>query len=403
MNSKPFTTLAWILVLAAAGAGVWWSLRPAAAPCEVSTIDHGPLLVTADEDGRTRLKDRYVVSAPLAGRCERITLKPGDAVIAGATVLARIAPTDPTLLDERTRAQAEARLRAAESAVLKAEPEVARAQEELDHLEAESKRVRSAAEAGGSNVHELEDELIMVRSGEHARDAAKFALQMAKFEVEMARAALMQRTDESPSGSVFEIRSPISGRALRVMHESAGVVSSGDELLEVGSPDNLEVELDVLSDQAVKVRPGQRVSLERWGGEKPLSGIVRVVEPSGFMKVSALGVEEQRVNVIVDFLDPPAARPTLGDNFRVEARIAVWETPDAVRVPVGALFRHGEGWAVYVVQAGFASTRPVEIGQRTSREAQVLSGLKVGETVIVFPSDRIADGARVRVRSGALN
>jgi HlyD family secretion protein len=396
----------WTMVTVAMGAGAWLTVRPAPVPCDIAQVDQGPLVVTVDEDGRTRLKERYIVSAPLAGRADRITLKPGDAVAAGTTLLARISATDPSLLDERTRAQAEARVRTSEAAISRAEPELARCQAEVDHMRAEYERFRNALTSGASSVKEVEDELVMLRTAEHTRDAARFALQMAKYELEQARAALLQGSesggaDGTRSEAAFDVRSPITGKVLRVLHESAGIVAPGDALIELGSLTDLEVELDVLSDQAVRVRPGQRVSLERWGGDKPLGGVVRVVEPSGYMKVSALGVEEQRVNVIIDLLDPPDGRSSLGDNFRVEARIVVWETPDAVRVPIGALFRSGGEWAVYVAEAGRVALRTVTIGERSSHAAQVMEALRPGDDVIVYPSDRVADGVRVQVRNGA--
>lgn len=405
MKSQLLRIATWALVLVALGTGVWLVVRPVPVPCDIAVVDQGPLVVTVDEDGRTRLKERYMVSAPLAGRTERITLKPGDAVTAGATLLTRISATDPSLLDERARAQAEARVLASEATVSRAEPELARCEAEVEHVRAEYERIRTASTSGASSVKEMEDELIMLRTAEHARDVARFSLLVAKYELEQARAALLQGSGSgqavgSRSGAAFEVRSPITGKVLRVMQESAGVVAPGDPLVELGSLSDLEIEVDVLSDQAVRVRAGQHVSLERWGGERPLRGVVRVVEPSGYMKVSALGVEEQRVNVIIDLLDPPEARASVGDNFRVEARIVVWETPDAVRVPVGALFRTGTEWTVYLVEAGRVKLRTVKIGERSSQAAQVMEGLRPGDYVIVYPSDRVMDGVRVKVRNG---
>ncbi|MCW5777640.1 MAG: HlyD family efflux transporter periplasmic adaptor subunit, partial [Phycisphaeraceae bacterium] len=363
--------------------------------CDLAVVDRGAMTVTVDEEGRTRLKERYVVSAPLAGYVARITLKPGDPVAAGRTVLASISATDPSLLDERALAQAEAKVRSAEAAVSRAEAELAGARTEEELARARFERVRAAAESGAATPQEVEDERLLLRTSEFARDAARFALDVAGYDLEQARAGLVQHTGAvRGDGAVFAVPSPISGKVLRVLHESAGVVVPGQPLVEVGSISDLEVEIDVLSDQAVRVRPGRRVSIERWGGAVPLAGVVRVVEPSGFMKVSALGVEEQRVNIIVDLIDAPE---TLGDNFRVEARIAVWETASAVRVPVGALFRGPDGgWAVYAVEDGRSRRRAVTVGERSDRFAEVLDGLQPGTTVVIFPSDRVADGVRVR-------
>ncbi len=402
MMSRSFRIAAWAGVVLGASAGLWLVFRPAPVPCDISDIDRGPLVVTVDEDGRTRLKERYVVSAPLAGLAERMTLKPGDPVVAGSTVLARIAPSDPGLLDERTRAQAEARVRAAEAAVSRAQPELARYLAELEHVREEYERYLAASKSGAASVQDVEDERTLLRTTENAAESARFALEMSRYELEQARAALLQRTSSADLGGqgllAFEVRSPVTGKVLRLIHESSRAVAPGDPLIEVGSLSELEVEVDVLSDQAVRVRPGQRVILERWGGQRPLSGLVRVVEPSGFTKVSALGVEEQRVNVIIDFLEPPEAHPALGDSFRVEARIIVLEKPDIVRVPVGALVRHRGGWAVYTVDGGKALLRTVTIGERSGQFAEVLSGLVTGDRVIVFPSDRVMDGVRVSQR-----
>ncbi|MBL8991098.1 MAG: HlyD family efflux transporter periplasmic adaptor subunit, partial [Phycisphaerae bacterium] len=283
MSGPTFRIAAWTAAVAALAGTLWLAFRPAPVPCDLGAAGRGPLTVTIDEDGRTRLKERYVVSSPLAGRVDRIALKAGDTVEAGATVLARIAPPDPALLDERARAQAQARVRSAEAALARAEPELARCRTEVEHLQGELRRVTEAAAAGAASQKDLEDQRLMLRSAELARDTAVFAQRIAAFELEQARAALLQHAvdpDAAPAG--FEVRSPISGRVLRVVRESAGIVNPGDPLLEVGAPADLEIELDVLSDQAIRVRPGQRVAIERWGGDRPLSGVVRLVEPSGF-------------------------------------------------------------------------------------------------------------------------
>lgn len=389
---------AWLAVVAAVAAGVWLALRPTPVPCDVARVDRGALVATVDEDGRTRLKERYVVSAPLAGIADRITLKPGDDVRANETILARIAPSDPSLLDERTRAQAEARVRASEAALSRAEAELARSESELEHVRAEFERARKAAEAGALSVRELEDERVLLHTSESTAAASRFARAMAEYELEQARAALLQPAGGDSARAAHEVRSPITGKVLRIVRENSGTVAPGDALIELGSLSELEIAVDVLSDQAVRVRAGQRVSIERWGGAKPLEGMVRVVEPSGFTKTSALGVEEQRVNVVIDFLDLPEARPALGDNFRVEARITVLTKPDVVRVPVGALVRRDGAWAVFVVADGQARTRLVVLGERSGQLAEVVEGLSEGETVVVFPSDRIEDGVRVLVR-----
>lgn len=398
MTKKSIIRLAgWLVALAAILGGAWLAFRPSPVACDITAVRRGPLQVTVDEDGRTRLKDRYVVSAPIAGRAERITLRPGDEVLAYETVLVRIAPAEPALLDVRSRAEAEARVAASSAAVNRAMPEVALAEAQLDHARVQYGRVADAARSGAGTVKETDDALLDLRMREQEHAAARFSLEIARYELEQAKAALVQATGTERNDRIlYEVRSPIYGKVLRVMRESAGVVSSGEPLLEVGSLDGLEIEVDFLSEQAVRILPGAAVSIEGWGGAAPLRGRVRLVEPSGFMKVSALGVEEQRVNVIIDFLDPAEARPTLGDNFRVRARITVWESPDAVLVPTGALFRDGVGWAVYVVEARRATLRRIAVGQRAAATAEVLDGLAVGEVVVRFPSDKVREGVRVR-------
>jgi HlyD family secretion protein len=242
---------------------------------------------------------------------------------------------------------------------------------------------------------------MLYRTLEQDYQAAKFAEDVARFELEMARAALLRTRPTQngpPDGRQFPIRSPITGTVLRVFQKSETVVAAGARLLELGDAEDLEAEIDVLSSDAVKIQPGMTAYLEQWGGNAPLMGHVRLVEPSAFTKVSALGVEEQRVNVIIDFVDPPQNRAALGDAFRVEARIVIWEQPDVLQVPTGALFRSGDAWAVFVADQDQAHLRTVELGHRNSQAAQVLSGLQVGDQVVLHPSDKVRDGFAVKKR-----
>jgi HlyD family secretion protein len=370
---------------------------------DLAVIGRGHLVVTVDEDGRTRLKDRYEVSAPLAGRMLRIELKAGDRVEAGQTVLARIEPVPPSLLDARAQAESEGRVRAAEAAVQRAEPVLAVAQGELDLARREFERVHEAGTRGGATQSELDRAETAVRQREEQRRAAAFALDIAQYELEVARAALTRTQDGGAAGDAerFEVLSPIAGVVLRVLRESAGVVAPGEALLEVGDPVDLEIEVDVLSVDAVRIREGARAIIEHWGGDEPLAAHVRLIEPSAFTKVSALGVEEQRVNAILDFDAPPPARSGLGDGFRVETRIVVEEGSDLLLAPVAALFRSGREWAVFVEQGGRARTRVVRLGLMNSEAAEVLEGLEDGERVVLYPSDRVAEGVRVRARAAA--
>jgi HlyD family secretion protein len=391
---------AYVLGGGALAALLAWSFVPRPVPVEVAAVVRGPMRVTVDEDGRTRIKDRYVLSAPLAGRLLRIELHPGDPVEAGRTVIAAIEPSDPSLLDARSRDEAEARLGAAGAALEQAGPNVERARTAHRFAASELQRIRQMFEKGAATRAEIDNAEQRERITYEELRAAEFALRIAAFEKDLAAAALRH----SGAGAAttqplrFEIRSPIAGRVLRRFEESATVVSPGTRLVEVGDPADLEVEIDVLSRDAVRIGPGDRVLLEDWGGGAPLTARVRVVEPAAFMKVSSLGVEEQRVYVVADFLDPPDRRRGLGDAYRVEARIVVWESDDVLKVPAGALVRQGDGWAVFVLAAGRAQLRDVKIGQRNATEAEVLEGLAAGEQVLPYPSDRIRNGLRVVAR-----
>ncbi len=392
-----------MIVLALLGAGALiYALLPRPVPVEVARVTRGPMRVTVDEDGRTRIRERYLIAAPLAGRVSRIVLKPGDAVEAGKTVIAGIDPSDPSLLDPRSRAEAEAKVKAAESAQEQADASVQRANAALELAQTEASRLRQIQVKTTGNDRELEIAIAMesIRSAE--LKSAQFAREIARFELEQARAALL-RTRPAAEGHAdewrFDVTSPITGRILRVLHESAGVVAPGAPLVEVGDPSDLELEIDVLSSDGVAIRPGAPVSIEHWGGDKPLRGIVRLVEPAAFLKISALGVEEQRVNVIVDLVSPPQERAGLGDAFRIEARIVVGEEPAVLKAPASALFRRADSWAVFVVESGRARERTISVGRRNAEEVQILSGLAEADSVVIYPGDRVRENVRITVRS----
>ncbi len=382
-----------ILVIAAI---LVWAFRPAAVPADIATVARGRLEVTVDEEGQTRVRERYVVSAPVPGRLQRIELEPGDPVAAGKTVVATFLPTDPALLDVRTRAELEARVKAADAALGSARAEEQRAAAELAFARSELERNRKLLEGGAIAQRDLEQAERQEQALARAHQSAAFAVRTAQYQLEVARAALLQ----TRSGRTNEIRlfAPVDGVVLRRLQESAAVVPAGQPLLEIGNLNDLEIVSDLLSSAAVSVRPGQPVRIEQWGGDHPLRGTVRRVEPSGFTKISALGVEEQRVNAIIDFDGPPSARPSLGDGYRVEVRIIVWAKDDVLKVPTSSLFRIGDEWAVYVAQDGVAHTRKVTVGQRSGAEAEILKGLSAGERIIVYPSDAVADDVRVTSR-----
>ena len=396
-----------LFVLGVVGAIVF-GLMPAPVEVDLATVEQGAIRVTVDQDGKTRIREKYVVSAPLAGRLLRIELEPGDPVVAGKTLLASIEPRDPELLDARTIAQAEARVKAAEAAVQKMEPLLDEAKAAQEFAESELQRARESRAKSQRSVSasEVEGKLLAYRTRAALLRTTKHNREIANFELDQARAALMrsrplpQDSIETPAanGRNFTIHAPIDGRVLRVFQESTAVVNSGTSLLELGDPTDLEVEIDVLSRDAVRIEPGAHVLLEHWGGEKTLQGRVRLVEPSAFTKISTLGVEEQRVNAIVDLVDPPQDRTALGDGFRVEARIIVSEATDVLKTPTSALFRVGEEWAVFRVVAGVAQQTVVKLGMQNGLQAEVVEGLAAGDQVVVHPGDDVADGTGVEAR-----
>jgi HlyD family secretion protein len=401
IGSKLFVVLIAAVVVVGLGYAFW----PQPVDVDLAMVDRGALQVTVDEDGKTRIREKYVVSAPLAGRLLRIDMDAGDPVEAGKTLLATIEPRDPELLDARTIAQAEARVRTAEATLKKMEPMMEQVRAAQAFAEAELTRARSAGSAVSKS--ELENAEYENRRASEEQRSTRIQEEIARFELEQAEAALLRtrprennEADSEPNGNgwTFTIYSPIDGQVLRVLQESAAVVTAGTPLLELGNPADLEAEIDVLSRDAVKIEPGAKVLFEHWGGDKDLLGQVRLVEPSGFTKISTLGVEEQRVNVIVDFVDPPEARTALGDGFRVEARIVIDEADDVLKVPTSALFRVGKESAVFKVVDDVVHEQIVKIGRQNGLEAEVLDGLANGDRVVIHPSDQIEDGVVVRQR-----
>ena len=374
----------------------FWAFRPAAVPADFVTVQRGDLEVTVNEEGRTRVRDRFVVSAPLPGQMRRIELEPGDSVVARKTVLAQFEPADPTLLDVRTRAELEARVRAADSAVGSARAERERIQAELKFADADVARSRKLVEERVIAAREMEAAERQAETLRRALQSAEFAIRTSEYQLQVARAGLLQ--SRGSAARTIPLYSPVDGVVLRVVQESEAVVPTGQPLLEVGDVRDIEIVSDLLSSAAVRVQAGQAVVIEQWGGDTPLRGRVRRVEPSGFTKISALGVEEQRVNTIIDFEDPPEARRTLGDGFRVEVRVIVSARQDVIKVPTSSLLRHEADWAVYAVENDRAVRRIVQIGQRNGLEAEVIAGLHAGERIIAYPSDSVAEGVKVVAR-----
>jgi HlyD family secretion protein len=369
-------------------------------PVDIATAQYGPLRMTVDEDGKTRIREKYIVAAPLSGRMARITLKPGDEVRAGITLLASIEPKEPDLLDASARTVAEARVKAADASKRQSTPLLDKAHAAHELAVKDVDRDRAGVLKGTVTPKDYDASLTRERTTWLELKAAQFAAQIAEFELEQAKAALLRTRLPSGEDELWrlDIRSPINGRVLRVLQESATVVNPGISLIEIGDPTDLEVVIDVLSTDAVKIREGTPATLEHWGGEALLNARIRLIEPSGFTKLSALGVEEQRVNVIATITDPPEKWRTLGDAYRVEARIVIWESPKVLKVPAGAVFPHGDGKAVYVVADGKATIRPIRVGHSNGLETEVLEGLEEGTPVIVYPGEKVRDGVMVEAR-----
>jgi HlyD family secretion protein len=372
-------------------------LWPATVTVDVASVSRGPLLVTVDEEGVTRVRDRYIVSAPVSGRVLRIELEPGDRVKRGQ-VVARVRAEAPPLLDARTRAEAAAGVESARAALGRARAEEQRAKGTLAQAQRDVTRVRSLEAAGAATKQDFETHEAEVHVAQETANAAAFAVRSALSELQRAEARLAPSTLEA-TGRVVSVVAPVGGVVLKRVRESETVVPAGDPLVEIGDPAGLEIVADFLSTDAVRTKAGARAFVEQWGGDKPLEACVRRIEPAGFMKISALGVEEQRVNVVLDFVESsPAARTALGDGYRVEVRVVIWESPSVVKVPTSALFRQGDRWATYVFDRGRARRTLVELGHQTGQYAEVLAGLAEGARVILHPGDTLVDGARVQER-----
>jgi len=376
------------------------ALRPSPLPVNLGEVTRGPLRVTLDEEGETRVRERFILSAPTSGRLLRIELEPGDPVRSG-DVLATLRPGASEPLDARSRADLAAQARTFEAAAGGARAARDRARAELRFAESDLGRIRTLGGQGIVSRERVDQAELAVATSKSAVAAADYEVRTADHRLEAARARLLQPGEDlAGAGAVIELRSPVDGAVLKRLHESESVVPAGEPLLEVGDPRDLEVVADLLSTDAGRLRPGQLVELEPWTGGNLLHGRVRRIEPSGFTKISALGVEEQRVDVIIDLTDPPAKRAELGDAFRVEIRVILWENKDVLQVPTSALFRNAEGWALFALEDGRATRRQVEVGRQNGLAAEILSGMKQGDRVIVHPSAEIKDGAAVEEREG---
>lgn len=372
---------------------------PKAVPVDVSLVTRGPFEVTVDEDGMTRVKDRYLVSAPLMAHMSRISLQVGDEVEPG-TVLARLSPMPSQLLDPRNRAQAQARVGAAVAGKRQARSTIARIETALRFAEREAERQRLLKSNGAVAEASFERADLEASSLKEELASAEFAAKVADQELAVARAALgrMGAGPKAEKDEQLDLVSPVKGRVLRVHQQSEGAVQPGTSLLEIGDPNALEIVVDVLTSDAVEIERGTPVQIDRWGGDRELRAHVRMIEPSAFTRLSALGVEEQRVNAIIDIDEPKSVWSALGDGYRIEARMTVWHGKEVLQAPMSAAFRQGDGWAVFIVRDKRAKIAPIEIGHRNAGAVEIVNGLREGQTVIVHPGDRVTDNVRVDVR-----
>jgi HlyD family secretion protein len=375
-----------------------WGYWPKPVWVEAVTVKRAAMSVSVEEEGRTRVIERYVIAAPVDGVTCRVNMNVGDQVKQGEVLLG-ITPLESQVLDPRSRAEAKARVAAAESALESASDQAESVKASANFYKSEVERLRPLFGKGVISKGELDKAEMNVlttnanlRSAQHAVEVARYDLQAAKSVLEYHAG-----TNSEPAERVPVI-APIDGRILKLHHECEGPVRTGEPLLEVGDPQILEVEVDVLSSDAVKIKPGMTVLFDRWGGKQPLEGIVRTIEPVGFTKISALGVEEQRVLVIADFISPREQWQRLGDGYRVDAKFILWQEDNVLQVPSSSVFRYNDGWAVFTIEDEIAKRREVKVGQRNGLVAQIVEGVQEGTMVINHPSDNVEDDVRVRIR-----
>jgi HlyD family secretion protein len=394
-----------VLVLAAAVGGAAWMLRPRPVAVDLATVTNAVMEVTVDDEAKTHMRHVYTVSAPVAGKVLRISAHledhhVGDPVTADETVVAVMQPMAPSFLDVRSREELQAAVAAAEAAVKLAESEVRRTEAALEFSRTELQRAQTLARSETISTKALDRAKLDVETNEAALASAKAQLEVRKSERASAAARLIDPasvTQPQSASCCIQLRAPVTGRILKIVQESEAVVPSGAPLIEIGDPLDMEVVADLLSTDAVQIKPGAPVRIDGWGGSA-IRGRVKRVDPAGFLKVSALGIEEQRVRTTIDFVDPPEAWSRLGHDYRVIVHVTVWNSENALTVPVGALFRKGDDWAVFAVKDGRARTTLVQIGHRNNRAAEVISGLSAADRVVLHPSDRVSDGTAVAER-----
>ncbi len=404
---KTRTLIAATLAAAAVAGLAWIAFRPQPVPVDLAQVVRAPMRLTVGADGRTRIREVFEVAAPFTGRAERSPVRVGDPVVKGETVVAIVRPAAPPLLDARARLEAEAAVREAEATLAAAASRVRQAEEELDYARSEYERTLKLVERGVATLTQMESAHRLLKLKEAALDAARSEEARARSALARARAVLVDPEELAQEGGTccegccLELRSPADGVVLEVAQISARPVQMGQFLVSVGRPDDLEIVADLLSADAVRLPPKARARVERWGGEEALEARLRRIEPVARTKVSALGIEEQRVNAIFDLLTPPDQRPSLGHGYAVYLRIVEWEAEDVLQLPLSAVFREGGEWFAFTVREGRARRVRVELGRRNGEVAELLSGLSAGDVVIVHPSDRVADGVKIVSRASS--
>lgn len=384
-------------ILIAVGAG-WMFLRQTPMPVEIAPATRGIFVRSILSEGKTRVRDRYIVSAPISGLLGRVSLRAGDS-IEKSSIVAVVSPGLAPLDNPRARRQLEERLGVTEAARDRATAAAARARVRLEQARADLARTNELAGKGAVTATRKEQDELAAKVAERELQVAEFDVHLSEHEIALARAALQTTVSDADSARAIGIRSPISGVVLKIIQENEGPIAVGAPILEIGDPARLEVIADVLTADAVQMRVGAPATIERWGGPAELAARVARIEPAGFTKVSALGVDEQRVLVILDIIAPYDSWKVLGDAFRVEARIELARVADAVTIPIGALFRGRSGWSVFSVENGRATIRDIEVQQRSEARALVSRGLTEGDRIIVFPPPALRNGMTVQAAS----
>ncbi|MBB4263973.1 MULTISPECIES: efflux RND transporter periplasmic adaptor subunit [unclassified Bradyrhizobium] len=397
--------------LAAIAGGLAWFAWARPVLVDLTTVAKGPIEVTADDAGKTHVRHVYTVSAPIAGKVLRIShplgeqgpsLHVGDEVVANQTVIALMQPALPGFIDVRSRDQLQAEVLAADAAIQQQEAEVKRIEAALEFSRTEFQRAQTLLRTQSTSAQSFDKAKFEVATSEANLASAKAQVEMRRAVRTSLAARLTDPANAAPSAEptcCIRVLAPASGRVLAILQDSEATVLPGTRLVDIGNPLDLEIVADLLSTDAVQIKVGAPVRIDGWGGQ-PIKGKVVRVDPAGFLKVSALGIEEQRVRVTIDFADPPEAWASLGHDYRVVVHVTTWSAPDALTVPVSALFRKGDQWAIFADENGRAKTLPVQIGHRNNRSAEVLSGLAPGDRVVLHPSDRVTDGSRIAQRDG---